>query len=88
MEVDPNTNNLQKEFFKHKRVSDLFAEEKNLHSFRVPVVIHLVENTQNKAKTFFSMEKVEGFTFRDINNNPNKLFELFNNDKSEIEKLI
>lgn len=88
VEVDPNTNNLQKEFFKHKRVSDLFAEEKNLHSFRVPVVIHLVENTQNKAKTFFSMEKVEGFTFRDINNNPNKLLELFNNDKSEIEKLI
>lgn len=77
-------NDLYQEYLMHKRAFDVSLE--NDFTLKIPVPRHMILNT-NKIKSFFSMETIQGSSFKEIFVQPNKLLEIFEKDSDNLKKL-
>lgn len=78
-------NTLKQEYEMHRRVyQEIDSQDMTL---KVPVPTHLISNL-SKVKSFFAMETVQGYSFKDILNDTDKLLEMFDNDKAKLSQLL
>ncbi len=77
-------NDLYQEYLIHERVYNV--SDINHLTLKVPAPRHIVMN-MDKVKSFFSMETVQGFSFKDIFFDSYNLLEMFNSDFSKLQIL-